>query len=60
MAEFLQVDGEHVVFRNLFNEEHTNELLASLQAPVSSLEFRNVGVKVMRLVMHRGCRFWLR
>lgn len=63
MTDFLQVEGQHAIFRNLFNEEHTNELLSSLQVPLTSLEFRNVGVKVMRLVhLHafRSFQLWAR
>lgn len=56
MAEFLQVQAEHALFTNLFNEEHAAELLATLQPPISSLEFRNVGVKIMRLVLLTSCR----
>lgn len=49
--EFIRVEGENLVVSNLFNEEHAAEVIQTLNQPFTSLTFKNVGVKIMRLVI---------
>lgn len=55
--EFIRVEGENLVVSNLFNEEHAAEVIQTLSQPFTSLTFKNVGVKIMRLVIIEPSRF---
>jgi hypothetical protein len=48
--EFIRQEGSKLIVENLFNEEHTLELLREVQPTFSAILFRNVGVKIMKLV----------
>ena len=48
--EFICQEGENLTFSNLFNEEHAMEVLGSVKCGFTCLTFRNVGIKIMKLV----------
>ena len=55
----MQVEGDKLMIKGLFNEEHAMELLELLQSElghVHRLVMTNVGVKVMRLVQKKRHR----
>ena len=57
--DFMQVEGDKLMIKGLFNEEHAMELLELLQSElghVHRLVMTNVGVKVMRLVQKKRHR----
>ena len=54
--EFMRVEGDTLMIKDLFNEEHAMELLQGGLGNVHRLVMTNVGVKVMRLVQKKRHR----
>ena len=54
--DFIRVEGDSLIIKDLFNEEHAIELLQGGVGKVRRLVMTNVGVKVMRLVQKERSR----
>ena len=50
--EFIRQEGNNLIIQNIFNEEHALELLGTVSPTFTAVIFRNVGIKIMKLVSH--------